>query len=303
MDSVNLRALEIFVAVVDAGSFTEAANRLYLSQSTVSDNVRSLETSLHTVLLRRESKRRLTLTSDGKRVYQYAQDILAKCSALRLDVMGDMARELSLGASTVPAQCLLPRFITAFSAVHPDSCCTLLCGDSAEVQQWLLDGDVQLGFVGSADDRQELIYEPVARDRLVMITPNTPRFAALLANGTPARELFTEPLIFREHGSGTQKVIDNYLSDIRLDPHIIHTVAYVSDSAVLQRLVAQGAGVSILSSLAVREQVESGRLLQFKLGEQPPERSIYMAWRKKSSMSALARSFAEMVREQVKTPV
>ena len=298
MDHISLRALEIFVTVVDCGSFTEAANRLYLAQSTVSSNVQALEESLHTLLFRRESKRRMTLTADGKRTYQYAQDILAKCSALRSDVAGDPLRELTIGASTVPAQSLLPHYMSAFSAAFPASCCTLLCGDSEQVQQMLLDGDVQLGFVGSADDRQELIYEPIAEDRLVMITPNTPRFAALRAQGTLGRELFTEPLIFREHGSGTQKVIDNYLSSIRLDPHLIHTIAYVSDPTALQRLVAAGAGVSILSSLAVREQISAGTLLQFELEETPVRRSIYMAWRKKGTLSALARSFAELVRKQ-----
>ena len=95
MTDINLRQLEIFVAIVDYGSFTEAAKRLYLAQSTVSSHVRALEESLHVVLFRRKSKRNMVLTPDGKRVYQYARDILAKCTALRSDVMGDPRRELS----------------------------------------------------------------------------------------------------------------------------------------------------------------------------------------------------------------
>lgn len=303
MDNINLRQLEIFVTVVDCGSFTAAAEKLYLAQSTVSGNVQALEESLRTVLLRRVSKRRLTLTADGRRVYHDAQEILARCSALRSDVMGDPARELSLGASTVPAQSLLPHYMAAFAKARPDSRCTLSCGDSAEVQQLLLDGDVQLAFVGSADDRQDLIYEPIAEDRLVMVTPNTPRFAAMQARGVLGRELFGEPIIFRERGSGTQKLIDNYLTEIRLDPHVIHTAAYVSDPTVLLRLVAEGVGVSLLSSLAVEEYVSDGRVLRFELDKQPIRRSIYMAWRRKGPMSELARSFADLVREQSGAPV
>lgn len=302
MDSINLRQLEIFVTVVDCGSFTEAAEQLFLAQSTVSGNIRALEDSLCTVLFRRGSKRRLTLTGEGKRVYRYARDILAKCSALRSDVAGDPLRELSIGASTVPAQSLLPGYIAAFSAAHPDCCCTLSCGDSGEVHRMLLDGDIQLGFVGSTDDRQDLIYEPIAEDRLVVITANNAHFAALKARGALGHELFTEPFLFRERGSGTQKLIDNYLSDIRLDPNVIHTVAYVTDPTVLQQLVIAGVGVSILSALTVREQVEAGRLLQFEPEETPVRRSLYMAWRKKSSMSALVRSFVDIVRAQSKLP-
>lgn len=117
------------------------------------------------------------------------------------------------------------------------------------------------------------------------------------------RELFREPFLFRERGSGTQKVIDNYLSEIRLDPQVIHTVAYVSDPTVLQRLVAEGTGVSILSALAVQEAVAAGQLLQFELDETPVRRSIYMARRRKSSMSSPARTFAELVRKQAKASV
>ena len=289
MERLNLRQLEIFSAVVDAGSFTAAAEKLYLAQSTVSDNVRALEELLHLKLFHRESKRRLTLTLEGKRVYRYAQDILGRCSALLLDVAVDSALELTLGASTVPAQSLLPGYMARFARENPACRCTLLCGDSAAVQQMLLNGDIHLGFVGSADDRQDLIYEPIAEDRLVLITPNTPRFAALKTQGVLGRELFREPFLFRERGSGTQKVI--------------HTVAYVSDPTVLQRLVAEGTGVSILSALAVQEAVAAGQLLQFELDETPVRRSIYMARRRKSSMSSPARTFAELVRKQVKASV
>ena len=296
MERLNLRQLEIFSAVVDAGSFTAAAEKLYLAQSTVSDNVRALEELLHLKLFHRESKRRLTLTLEGKRVYRYAQDILGRCSALLLDVAVDSALELTLGASTVPAQSLLPGYMARFARENPACRCTLLCGDSAAVQQMLLNGDIHLGFVGSAD-------EPIAEDRLVLITPNTPRFAALKTQGVLGRELFREPFLFRERGSGTQKVIDNYLSEIRLDPQVIHTVAYVSDPTVLQRLVAEGTGVSILSALAVQEAVAAGQLLQFELDETPVRRSIYMARRRKSSMSSPARTFAELVRKQAKASV
>ena len=318
MERLNLRQLEIFSAVVDAGSFTAAAEKLYLAQSTVSDNVRALEELLP--LCEKEGVgvvpyqllqggmltgkyRRLTLTLEGKRVYRYAQDILGRCSALLLDVAVDSALELTLGASTVPAQSLLPGYMARFARENPACRCTLLCGDSAAVQQMLLNGDIHLGFVGSADDRQDLIYEPIAEDRLVLITPNTPRFAALKTQGVLGRELFREPFLFRERGSGTQKVIDNYLSEIRLDPQVIHTVAYVSDPTVLQRLVAEGTGVSILSALAVQEAVAAGQLLQFELDETPVRRSIYMARRRKSSMSSPARTFAELVRKQAKASV
>ena len=90
--------------------------------------------------------------------------------------------------------------------------------------------------------------------------------------------------------------MDNYLSHRQLSSHEMQVVSYVSDPSVLQQLVARGAGVSILSSLSVRERAEGGKLLVFPLEEEPVVRHIFMAWRKKGSLSELARSFCTIVR-------
>ena len=124
-------------------------------------------------------------------------------------------------------------------------------GDSEQIQQMVLDGDIQIGFVGSTDNRQQLCYERIAQDRLVVITPNTPRFARLKEQGTLGRELLTEPLIFRDRGSGTQKMIDNYLST--REDFIPDVRFYAADPEMIQALVAQGAGISILSALCAQE--------------------------------------------------
>lgn len=87
-----------------------------------------------------------------------------------------------------------------------------------------------------------------------------------------------------------------------MDSYLV-SMTYVSDPTVLQRLVAEGTGVSILSALAVQEAVAAGQLLQFELDETPVRRSIYMARRRKSSMSSPARTFAELVRKQAKASV
>jgi DNA-binding transcriptional LysR family regulator len=252
MNGISLHQLEILAAIVECGSFTEAANHLYIAQSTVSNHINALEQSLNVLLFRRDSKRRVTLTPDGKRVYQYAVDILAKCRALCSDVMIDTTQTLRLGASTVPAQSLMPQYISELRRRAPQCCCELRCGDSEQIRQMLLDGDIQYGLVGSVGDGQKLLYEPVATDRLVVIAPNTPRFAELQQAGTLGRGLLDEPLIFREPGSGTQKIVDNYLRFISVPQEDIRVTAIVSDSTVLKNLVVSGVGISIISSLAAR---------------------------------------------------
>lgn len=297
MSNISLKQLEVLIAVVEQGSFTAAAEHLYLAQSTVSSHISALEEALRVVLFRRESKKNITLTADGKRVYGYAKDVVSRCSALESELNNERTHELLLGASTAPSKGLLPGQLRIFSESHPECCCVVKSGDSERIQQMVLDGDIQLGFVGSTDNRQALTYECVAEDRLVMITPNTPRFAAMKEQGVLGRELLGEPMIFRDHGSGTQKMIDNYLSEQGSGVKRERVRYYVSDPELLQQLVALGCGVSILSALSVQEQVTAGTLLSFELEEKPVSRNIYMVYRKKNDLSDLAREFVRQVRQ------
>lgn len=297
--NISLKQLEIFVTIVECGNFTEAGRRMYLAQSTVSSHISALEEALHVALFRRESKRSIELTADGKRVYEYAKDVVNKCASLESAIAGEVKRELVLGASTAPSKSVLPRHVMKFVQEHPTCCCVVRNGDSEHIQQMVLDGDIQVGFVGSTDDRQSLVYERVAEDRLVLITPNTPRFARLKEQGVLGCELLDEPMIFRDRGSGTQKMIDNYLSARDIDSKKVQVRYYAADPEMLQELVALGAGVSILSALSVDEQVRAGKLLTFELEKEPVYRHIYMVYRKKGALSELAKAFVEQVRKSV----
>ena len=177
--NISLKQLEIFVTIVECGNFTEAGRRMYLAQSTVSSHISALEEALHVALFRRESKRSIELTADGKRVYEYAKDVVNKCASLESSIVGEAKRELVIGASTAPSKSVLPRHVMQFVQEHPSCCCVVRGGDSEHIQQMVLDGDIQVGFVGSTDDRQSLVYERVAEDRLVLIAPNTPHFRKL----------------------------------------------------------------------------------------------------------------------------
>ncbi len=294
--NISLKQLEVFVTIVECGNFTEAGKKLYLAQSTVSSHITALEEALRVSLFRREAKRTIELTADGKRVYQYARDVVSKCNALEEAAALEQQRELVIGASTVPSKCLLPEKMIAFQRSHPECCCVVRGGDSEQIQQMVLDGDVQLGFVGSTDNRQQLSYERIAQDQLVLITPNTPKFAACQAQGILGKALLREPLIFRDRGSGTQKMIDNYLSAMDEKGFSPDIRFYAADPEMIQALVSQGAGVSIVSALSAQERLRAGELLAFQLDEQPVYRNIYMVYQKKGTHSELAKAFAAMMR-------
>ena len=129
MSNINLKQLEVFAAVVEYGSFTEAANQLYMAQSTVSSHIHALEEILQTSLFHRGTKKNGTLTDDGKRVYQLARDVLEKCRALETGLVEEKRSELRIGASTAPSCQLVPSFVAAFSRRRSDCCVSLRHGE------------------------------------------------------------------------------------------------------------------------------------------------------------------------------
>lgn len=297
MNNLNLKQLETFVSVVECGSFTKAGGHLFLAQSTVSNHIQLLEKSLGLTLFIRDSKRSITLTPDGHRIYQFAKDILARCAVLEESIVEDNKSQLFIGASTVPSEAILPRIIHCFVEEHPECRFVVKSGDSEQIQRMLVEGKISIGFMGSSDNRQDLIYERVAEDRFVMIAPNRPHFVKLHQQGVYGRNLLNEPIIFRENGSGTQKVIDNYLSDIDVDEKTLNIVAYVSNSEMQKKLVMLGTGVAVMSELSARNLLISEQVLHFEMDKIPVSRNIYMARCRKGALNPLAMEFAQFVRE------
>ena len=102
MQTLNLKQLEAFAAVVEHGSFTAAADALFLAQSTVSGHVSALEADLGVPLLLRTGKRKIALTEEGRRVYAHAKAILQSCGELSQELEEHRALDLTLAASSIP---------------------------------------------------------------------------------------------------------------------------------------------------------------------------------------------------------
>lgn len=295
MAEMSLRQLEVLVAVVETGSFTEAGKRLYLAQSTISGHIRELENALGVRLFRREAKKNVRLTSSGRGVYRYAKDILARCKKLESEMEFNEDRELLIGASTVPSHALIPAWLTAFSKENPDCCCRLLAGDSTRTLQKLLDNEIQLAFVGQTIHRSSLESVAVAEDRLVLITENSERFRRLKQDGVPGSQLLSEPLILREEGSGTLKRIEEYLEELNVDVLSMRVRARMELSRAIIASVRRGMGVSIISNLLVEEDVRRGTILQFELEDRPLSRKFFMLRDRKDAPTALAEAFWNFV--------
>lgn len=295
MLNINLKQLEAFTAAAEFSSFTQAAESLSLKQSTVSSHIRALEDALGVRLIRRSARQRVSLTKEGELVYREAREILERCQALQDLKNHDRQRQLVIGASSVPGQCLMPELMAEYLALYPDCRYIQLRGDSIRIHQYLDQGKANLGFVGIAAVPGEYHYHPVAEDRLVLITANKEPYQTLHRQGVSGLDLLHMPMIAREENSGTRQEMERYLLRSETSPKDLNIIAQIDNPEAIRSSVSRGLGVSIMSVLAAREYLLAGRLLSFELGSQGAFRKIYLCWRKDALLSPAEQKFLEFV--------
>ena len=298
MLEINLKQLEAFVTTAEYSSFTKAAEALYLTQSTVSAHINTMEQILGVRLIQRGSRRRVQLTAEGRQAYDMAKEILNRCQTLQN--LGNTIEQcqLAVGASSVPSQYLVPELMSGFLSKNPDSRYVLQRGDSDKIHRLLKQGDVRIGFVGAAQDRENYNYHVVTGDRLVLITANTEHYRKLKNAGTSGRLLLREPIILREVSSGTRKAMEAYLNRLGVPVRSLDLVAQIDNTEAIKSSVSRGIGVSVVSELTVREELESGKLLSFDLDAGGLFRNIYLCWRKDIVLTSVEKKFVDYVRSQ-----
>ena len=298
MLKINLKQLEAFVATAEFSSFTKASEELFLTQSTVSSHISALESTLGIRLIQRSARQRVSLTREGELVYREARDILDRCQSLQEMKQNNPEKQLVIGASSVPGQCLMPEIMADYLAVCPDCHYVQLRGDSIRIHQYLAQGKANLGFVGMAANPKEYHYHPVAEDRLVLIAANKEPFQTLQRSNASGLELLHMPMILREENSGTRLEMEQYLRGLQIAPESLHVIAQIDNPEAIRSSVSRGLGVSVMSVLAAREYLLSGRLLSFELGNQGAFRKIYLTWRKDALLSAAEQAFLEFVKSR-----
>src|SRR5919204_3660354 len=208
---MDTRQLQAFCEVVERKSFSQAAERLGVTQPAVSLQVRALEKRLGTQLLDR-SGRRVEPTEAGVRLYRGAQRLLALeeqlVHDLSADAEGALGGTLEIGASTGPGGIVLARLLCEFQRENPDVHVALSVFDTQTVVDRVADRELELGVVGAARRHRGVTFEPFFEDEVVLAVPPGHRFASKTVTLEDLRE---EPLIVMQEGAGVRQVIEDEL--------------------------------------------------------------------------------------------
>lgn len=286
---MELKQLEAFVSVVELKSFSKAANKLFLTQPTISTHIQSLEKELGTRLLMRNTKN-LLLSSSGEKLYQYAKEMLSLRDQVFLEFgKGDSPIEgnVTIAASTIPSLFVLPKILAEFNKLYPDTTFTVYNCDSGQVVKHLEEGTVDIGLTGSIEGMSNCEVQAFAEDPLVIVTPNQPPFTNLT---TFNEELICQfPFITREEQSGTRQEYESYLTQIGIDPKNLNLIATIDRVDGIKSAIMGGLGISIMSAMSVEGFCQLGLLKTFTLNEATIPRSLYVAKLKHRTISATAR--------------
>lgn len=297
---MNLKQLEAFVQVAEGGSFSKAAKALYLTQPTISAHIAVLEKELNARLFIRNTKE-VSLSEDGKELYKYARQIvdIEKKIEERFCIREEEGRHcITIAASTIPAQYLLPQVILKFSERYPKEQIKIMETDSSEVVTQVVDHMVDVGLTGTVLEKKHCKYIPFYKDELAIITPNTEKYRRFKQSFPHSIDWIKEEhLILREEGSGTRKEAEKQLKNAGIEMSDLDIIASIGNQETIKKAVKQGMGITILSRLTADEEAEEGRFLTFPIPQADNGRDINLVYNKNYQLSRSAERFIRIVRE------
>lgn len=283
----NIQKLEAFVAAVETGSFTAAADKLHYSQSAISRMISDLERDWNVTLLQR-GKSGVGLTSDGTQLLPYARRICLELQSLRSevdDLNGLHSGMIRIGTFSSIATHYLPPIIRRFRTQYPGIDYELLLGDYQEIEAWIENGRVDLGFLPLPVD-PALETMNIMQDELMAVIPSGHPLASLPS--FPMEALCKEPFMLLEKGGRSE--ISDLLEAHHLKPDIVFTTW---DDYAIMSMVENGLGIAILPRLILQR-------VMYKIVAKPLEeqafRTICVALKEKDRSSRAVRRFLEYLK-------
>jgi DNA-binding transcriptional LysR family regulator len=291
---MTMRQLEVFLAVARAQSFSRAAERIHLSQPTLSEHTRELENELGVPLFARRS-RSVVLTEAGRVFEDYATRVVATLAAGRqalAELDGLQRGSLVVGASTTPGTYVLPALIARFRRQYPGITIGLRIANSRLVEERVRDGEVDVAVIGGhmLGRTERCVTAGIVDELQLIVPPDYPVRARTMSRALLARER----LLSREDGSATRQVTERTLRQAGV---AFQPAMELDHTETIKRAVMAGLGVAFVSQFAVADEVREGRLRIIAVERLRMRRHFHVVHDERRPLSASARAFVGFVQE------
>ncbi len=283
----------VFKAVADNGNISSTARELYLSQSAISQSIRTLEDSLGVRLFSR-SPRGVSLTADGNTLYEYVSGALSLLEAgeVRLNESRELLRgELTIGASNTLTECYLLKYLKQYHRLYPGVKVRILNGTSKRVMNFLNNGTVDIAFAttNEKDERFESYLCFKTHTAFVAAADYPIDFSKTYS----LKEISALPLILLEKEAGSRRFLEDCFlkKGLRLEPEI-----ELASYELLISLAGIGLGIAGITEEFSGDALRTGTVKKLKLKAKLPERAVSMLSPKSGSSGMAARKFMELIR-------
>ena len=262
---------------MELGSFSKAADAVFLAQASVSERIASLEKKIGTRLLDRLG-RNVIPTAAGELLHKHATLLLEMKETAQLEMerfLGLEQGEISMGGSTIPGEYILPALIGRFNKKYPHLSVRLKIADSSDIENRVLAGQLEIGVIGSKSTHPNILSQQLWEDELVLAVPVDHPFAR--RKSVSLKDLGETPFILREEGSGTLKILDAYLRNSGEDgTNALQVSARFGSSTAVKEGIKSGLGLSILSARAIDTELKAGLLKALKVKGLSMSRNFFL---------------------------
>ena len=288
---INLHELNVFVEAAIAQNFSVAARRLYLSQPAVSLHIGNLEKQLGIELFRRNG-RSIQLSDAGRVMLPMAQDALRHVKHLEetmWGLKGVLIGHLSIACSTTVGKYILPHIVAGYRRCYPQARVTINVTSRRSAIDWLIAGRAEIAVVSAKISHSELIYEPFASDRIVLLVSADHPWAD--GRVVVPTDLLGQPFISREESSGTSEVLAEGLAAHGIDMGQLEVALTLANAEAIEMSVEAGIGVAFVSRLAAVRGLALGRVVEVPVEGLELRRQIYMAHHQRRAATPLQQAF------------
>lgn len=296
---MDLWQLNIFCKVFELKGFSKAGKAVHLSQPTISSHIKDLENHFECKLFDRLGKE-ATPTKAGELLYQYARQLIAlrdETETAMAEFQGKIKGRLVIGGSTIPGGYILPQLIGAFTAKHPKVTVSLIIGDTEQIIEDTLTGTLELSMVGAKSSNNRIWQESLIDDEMQLIVPAGHKWAS--KKQVNLNMLLNEPFIVRERGSGTLKSINLSLTARGYSSSKLKIIAEMGSTAAIIQGIKSQVGISILSTIAVAEELQAGTLKALPVQGLDLKRSFYLTRHRQRSASPLCKAFIKFIKNSL----
>ena len=297
---MNLRQLKLFVALAETGSFSQAAERMSLTQSTVSQHVAGMEREVEIRLIDRTGKGAV-LTAAGSLFLTHARRVLAEQENLlqaMTSFQGLQQAQLLIGASNIPANYLVPRILKRLEDIHPGIILNMLAGDSREMLDSLTSFEIELAVIGSRRTVKDVDFISLASEQLLLVVGKAHPWHG--REQIALDELASAPIVLRETGSGSGEALHRALQASGFDPARLRVAAHLGSNEAVRQTVSSGFGCAFLSPLSIRRELAAGDLWKIDVEGLAVQRELWLATLKSRTLSPAAEVFCTLLHEATK---